>query len=136
MKGIKKLQELARRIAELDARITEVFIHDDAPRDPLQGDELSLVCHVADPAINRDEAAYQEAGYQWDLEMSEAAQPIARELDITQEVIVTPFNFQMHANGEYGEYYVTLYLKEGYDPILEVTDKRLREQRERFLDGD
>lgn len=136
MKGLETLKSVALRIADLDTRITEVFIHNDSPRDPFVGDEISLVCHVADPAISRDEAAYEEEGYQWELNMSEAAQPIAKESGLKQALIVTPFNFEMHASGEYGQYYATLYLKEGYQPILEMADQRLKEQREQLIDGE
>lgn len=136
MKGLETLKSVALRIADLDTRITEVFIHNDSPRNPFVGDELSLVCYIADPAMSRDEAAYEAEGYQWELNMTEEVQPIAEEFGLRQALIVTPFNFEMHANGEYGQYYATLYLKEGYQPILEVADQRLKEQREQLIDGD
>lgn len=111
-------------------------MHDDAPRDPFAGDENFLVCHVADPSINRDEEAYKKADYQWGLDMSDAIQPVAKELGIKQEVVVTPFNFKMYPNGEYGQYYATLFLKEGYKPILEKADELRRSQEEDTTDGE
>lgn len=133
MKGMKLLRELAARIAQMDDRITEVFIHGDTPKDPFKGEEIFLICHVADPEINRDEQAFEDAGYQWGLDISEAVQPMAQELGIEQEVIVNPFNFEMYNNGEYGQYYATLFLREGFEPILDRADRERKEQEESFL---
>jgi hypothetical protein len=131
---IQLLKDLAAQVADKDERIIEVFMHDDAPRDPFAGEEIFLVCYVADPSINRDEQAYDAAGHPWELGMSEAIQPIAREMGITQEIVVTPFNFELHANGEYGKYYATLFLKEGYEPILEKADKLRTSQEDDLVD--
>ncbi len=128
------LKELGSKIAELDSRITEVFIHSDTPKDPFSGDEIFLVCHLTDPDFTRDMKAFEEKGHPWSLEISETAQSLAQELGIQQEVIVTPFNFAFHANNEYGQYYLTLYLKEGYEPILDRADTERKRREQESLD--
>jgi hypothetical protein len=133
--SFKKLKVLAERIAENDDRVLEVFVHSDSPRDPLQGDEVDLVCHLADPGITQDLNVYNDQGFAWGLDMAERIQPNREEQGIDAEVIVSPFNFQMHDSGEYGEYYYSLFLKSGFDPVLEVADKQKKNREEQMIDG-
>ena len=128
-----KLKKMAERIAELDDRVLEVFVHSDAPQDPLQGDEVDLVCHLADPNITQDLEAYNDQGFAWGLEMAENIRSLAEELDLDAEVIVTPFNFQMHDAGEYGEFYHSLFLKAGFEPVLEAADAQKKNREEHMI---
>lgn len=128
-----KLKAVAEKIAEYDDRVLEVFVHSDTPRDPLQGDEVDLVCHLADPGITQDVNVYNDQGFAWGLEMAEKIQPTREEQDIEAEIIVSPFNFQMHDAGEYGEYYHSLFLKSGFDPVLEVADKQKKTREEQMI---
>lgn len=131
--SLKSLFGLAEDIASLDERILEIFIHADSKKDPLSGEEIYLVCHLADPAITNDIAAYDESAVGWSLDMSEAMQHILEKRDIRQEVILTPFNFRLHERGEYGSYYITLFLREGYKPILEIADEQKKEKERQVL---
>ena len=133
-KSFEKLQTLASRLAELDHKIIEVFIHSDSPTDPLKNDEIYLVCHLADPQITNDLDYYNEESFGWGLEMAEQIEPLKEELEIDNEIIISPFNFQLHLNDEYGEYYHTLFIKEGFTPILEVADEQKKEREKLLLD--
>jgi hypothetical protein len=120
---MKKLHKLGEKIAELDVRIVEVFIHSDTPRDPLESDEIYIVCSIADPEITNNIDAYNDAGFSWALDMQDKTEGLRKELEIEPEIVLAPFNFDLHADGEYGEYYSTLFIKEGYTPVLEIADK-------------
>ena len=133
--SFEKLKKAADRIAELDERVIEVFVHSDTPRDPLQNEEVDLVCHLADPNITQDLDAYNDEGFAWGLDMAEKIRPDVEELGINAEVIVSPFNFQMHDSGEYGEYFHSLFLKTGFDPVLEAADRQ-KKNREEHMIGD
>jgi len=128
-----KLKKVAQRIAKLDDRILEVFVHSDTPKDPLQGEEVDLVCHLADPNITQDLETYNDQGYAWGLDMAENIRPVAEELNIEAEIIVTPFNFQMHDAGEYGEYYHSLFLKSGFDPVLDAADQQKKNREDDMI---
>lgn len=128
-----KLKIVAERIAELDDRVIEVFVHSDAPRDPLQADEVDLVCHLADPSITQDLDAYNDQGFAWGLDMAEKIQPVLEEQGIDIEVIISPFNFQMHDAGEYGEYYHSLFLKPGFEPVLDAADQQKKNREEHMI---
>ncbi len=127
MDSLEKLRSLARRIGELDDRVVEVFVHSDVPRDPLKGDEVYLVCHLLDPEITHDMEVFDDRGMLWSLDLSEKLLPEIEQLGIEKEVIIMPFSYPLYFQGEYGKYYMTLYLKEGYSPILETADKRQEE---------
>jgi hypothetical protein len=133
--SFEKLKKAAERIAELDERVIEVFVHSDTPRDPLQNEEVDLVCHLADPNITQDLDAYNDEGFAWGLDMAEKIRPDVEEWGINSEIIVSPFNFQMHDAGEYGEYYHSLFLKTGFDPVLEAADQQ-KKNREEHMIGD
>ncbi|ACV69399.1 hypothetical protein [Desulfohalobium retbaense] len=123
-KHLKILQDLAKDIAELDERIVEVFIHSDAPRDPFDAEEIYLVCSLTDPEIANDIEVYNDAGFAWSLEMQDKIEPLREAHGIGPEIILAPFNFVLHAEGEYGEYYSTLFLREGYAPVLKMADEQ------------
>ncbi len=122
--SVEKLKKLAQQIINLDDRVVEVFVHSDVPQDPFKADEVYLVCHLLDPEITYDVDVFNDRGMLWSLEISEKLQSSIEEMGITQEIIIMPFNFQLYSQGEYGRYYLTLYLKEGYSPILETADKK------------
>lgn len=130
-----KLKKVAQKISEIDDRVIEVFVHSDSPRDPLQGDEVDLVCHLANPGITQDLDAYNDEGFAWGLDMAEQIQPLISDQDIQTEIIVSPFNFQMHASGEYGEYYHSLFIKSGFDPVLEAADQQKKNREEQIVDN-
>jgi hypothetical protein len=134
-KSFDKLHTLASRLAELDDKIIEVFIHSDAPTDPLKNEEIYLVCHLADPRITNDIDYYNEESFSWGLDMAEQLEPLKEELDIQNEIIISPFNFHLHLNDEYGEYYHTLFIKEGFTPILELADEQKKEREKKVLDN-
>jgi hypothetical protein len=123
---------VARRIAELDDRVLEVFIHSDVPRNPLESDEIHLVCHLADHAISNNLDRYNDEGYLWGLNMQERLSQVLADEGIENEVIVTPFNFRLHEEGEYGAYYHTLFLREGFTPVIELADRQ-KQSREREI---
>jgi len=133
--SLKKLTGLAEAIAELDARILEIFIHADSRKDPLAGEEIYLVSHLAEPSITNDIEVYDEAAVDWSLDMGEAISPLLDEQGIEQEVILTPFNYRLHERGEYGSFYVTLFIKKGYRPILEIADELKRKKDRQILDS-
>lgn len=132
---IKKLKRMAQSLAELDDRILEVFIHSDSPKNPFSSDEIYLVCHLAEPGVTYDTRIYNDEGFNWGLEIAEKMEPVLKELDINQEVIISPFNFELHEHNEYGAYYQTLFLKDGYQPILEVADREKKDKERRVLEG-
>ncbi len=128
-----KLKVVAEKIADLDDRVIEVFVHSDTPRDPLKDDEVDMVCHLADPGITQDLNVYNDQGFAWGLDIAEQILPFVNEQHIETEIIVSPFNFQMHDAGEYGEYYHSLFLKSGFDPVLEVADKQKKSREEDMI---
>jgi hypothetical protein len=132
--SLKRLGKIARHIARLDERVLEVFIHSEVPRDPLENEELHLVCHLADHAISNDLDRYNDEGYLWGLEMQERISHVLAEEGIENEVILTPFNFRLHEDGEYGSYYHTLFLKEGFTPIIELADQKKRAREQEILE--
>lgn len=134
-KSFKKLHTLASRLAELDEKIIEIFIHSDAPTDPLKNDEIYLVCHLADPRITNDIDYYNEESFSWGLDMAEQIEALKDELSIEKEIIISPFNFQLHSSDEYGAYYHTLFIKEGFTPILEMADEQKNEREKKVLDN-
>lgn len=123
MKSLDILKDIAEKIASLDERVVEVFIHSDSPKDPLKGDEVYLVCHLLDPEITRNLDAFDEKGTMWSVEITEKLIPFLEEINFGPEVVIMPFNYQLYSQGEYGQYYITLYLKDGYTPILETADQ-------------
>ncbi len=133
-KSFEKLQILAERIAELDDRVIEVFVHSDSPKDPLGAEEVFLVCHVGDPTISNDLELYEGEGYGWGLEMQEGLQPVIETLGIELEVVVSAFNFKLYNAGEYGSYFHTLFLREGYTPVLQLADQQQKEREKQILD--
>ncbi len=130
--SLERLGRVARHIASLDSRVLEVFIHSEVPRDPLENDEVYLVCHLADHAISNDLDRYNDEGYLWGLDMQERISQVLAEEGIENEVIVAPFNFRLHEDGEYGSYYHTLYLKEGFTPVVELADQK-KQARDREI---
>jgi hypothetical protein len=130
--SLQRLKKVARRIAELDDRVLEVFIHSDVPRNPLESDEIHLVCHLADHAISNNLDRYNDEGYLWGLNMQERLSQVLADEGIENEVIVTPFNFRLHEEGEYGAYYHTLFLREGFTPVIELADRQ-KQSREREI---
>jgi hypothetical protein len=125
---------VARHIARLDERVLEIFIHSDLPRDPLNNDEVHLVCHLADHDISNDLDRYNDEGYLWGLDMQERISQVLSEEGIESEVIITPFNFRLHEEGEYGCYYHTLFLREGFTPVLELADQKKRAREREILE--
>jgi hypothetical protein len=132
---IKTLKKVALALADLDHRILEVFIHSDSPKNPFQSEEIYLVCHLAEPGMTYDSRVYNDEGFNWGLDMAEKMEPMLDELGISQEVIISPFNFELHEHNEYGDYYQTLYLKDGYQPILEVADREKKDKERRVMEG-
>ncbi len=122
--SVDKLKKLAEEIRKLDEKVVEVFVHSDVPQDPLKSDEVYLVCHLLDPEITYNIDVFNDRGMMWSLEVSEKLYSFIDELGIQKEIIIMPFNFQLYSQGEYGKYYLTLYLREGYSPILETVDRR------------
>ncbi|MCF8086108.1 MAG: hypothetical protein K9J48_04370 [Desulfohalobiaceae bacterium] len=131
--SLKRLGNVARQIASLDNRVLEVFIHSEVARDPLENDEVHLVCHLADHAISNDLDRYNDEGYLWGLEMQERISQVLAEEGIENEVIITPFNFRLHEDGEYGSYYHTLYLREGFTPVVELADRKKQAREQEIL---
>jgi len=123
MKSLDILKDIAKKIASLDERIVEVFIHSDSPKDPLKGDEVYFVCHLLDPEITRNLDAFDEKGTMWSVEITEKLIPFLEEINFGPEVVIMPFNYQLYSQGEYGQYYITLYLKDGYTPVLDTADQ-------------
>ncbi len=126
MDSLKILKHIAKKISELDEKVVEVFIHSDTPDDPLKKDEIYFICHLLDPDITHDLEVFNDKGTLWSLEIMEKIAPIIEELDIGSEIIITPFNYKLYSQGEYGKYYITLYLKEGYSPVLQTADKKFK----------
>ena len=133
-RSLERLGRVAQSIAQQDERVLEVFIHSDVPRDPLQSDEIHLVCHLADHAISNDLDEYNDRGYLWGLDMQEQIGRVLTEEGIENEVIITPFNFQLHDEGEYGGYYHTLYLKTGFTPVLDLADQKKQAKEQEILE--
>jgi len=134
-KNLSTLKKLALRLAGMDERIIEVFIHSDTPKDPFRNEEIYLVCHLGEPRITNDMETYNDEGFAWGLEMSEALQPVLEEMDIDKEVVVTPFNFELHEQNEYGDYYQTLFIRDGFDPILKIADEHKEERERKMIDN-
>lgn len=132
--SLEKLKKVARHVAELDERVLEVFIHSEVPRDPLENDEIYLVCHLADHGISNDMDRYDDEGYLWGLDIQERIGQVLSEEGIGNEVIVTPFNFRLHEEGEYGAYYHTLFLREGFTPVIELADQKKRSKDQEILE--
>ncbi len=63
----------------------------------------------------------------WSLEITEKLTPFLEEINLNPEVIIMPFNYKLYSQGEYGEYYITLYLKEGYSSVFETADKVVKD---------
>lgn len=126
-KSFDKLKVVAEKIAELDDRVAEVFIHSNKPNDPLEDSDVELVCHLTEPRITQDIDVYNDEGFAWGLDMAEKVQPTAKEQEIKSSIIVSPFNLRMHESGEYGEYYHTLFLKSDFEPALETADEGKKE---------
>ncbi|GAB6888139.1 hypothetical protein JCM13304A_16370 [Desulfothermus okinawensis JCM 13304] len=127
MKSLEILKKVAEKIVSLDKRVVEVFIHSDSPKDPLKTDEIYLVCHLLDPEITHDLDAFDDMGTIWSLEITEKLTPFLEEINLNPEVIIMPFNYKLYSQGEYGEYYITLYLKEGYSSVFETADKVVKD---------
>jgi len=134
VQSLEKLKKVARHIAGLDDRVLEVFIHSDVPRDPLENDEIYLVCHLADHGISNDMDRYDDEGYLWGLDIQERIGQVLSEEGIENEVIVTPFNFRLHEEGEYGIYYHTLFLREGFTPVIELADQKKQSKDQEILE--
>ncbi len=134
VQSLEKLKKVARYIAGLDDRVLEVFIHSDVPRDPLENDEIYLVCHLADHGISNDMDRYDDEGYLWGLDIQERIGQVLSEEGIENEVIVTPFNFRLHEEGEYGIYYHTLFLREGFTPVIELADQKKQSKDQEILE--
>ncbi|MEF8824064.1 MAG: hypothetical protein V5B78_08440 [Desulfohalobiaceae bacterium] len=134
VQSLEKLKNVARHIAGLDERVLEVFIHSDVPRDPLENDEIYLVCHLADHGISNDMDRYDDEGYLWGLDIQERIGQVLSEKGIENEVIVTPFNFRLHEEGEYGTYYHTLFLREGFTPVIELADQKKQSKDQEILE--
>ncbi|GAB6161493.1 hypothetical protein JCM12298_06520 [Desulfothermus naphthae] len=128
MKSLSILKKIAKKIASLDNRVVEVFIHSDFPKDPLKDDEVYFVCHLLDPEITHDLNVFNEKGTMWSLEILDKLSPFLEEINFIPEVIIMPFNYKLYLQGEYGKYYITLYLKEGYTPVLDAADQFLKEK--------
>lgn len=122
--SIEKLEKLASELAKLDENIIEVFIHAKKPLDPLKEEEVYLVCLLADPQMTNDLDYHNEEGFNWSVEISERLSPLIQKLGIQSEIVVTPFNRQLYEDGEYGEYYRTLFIKKDHTPILELLDEQ------------
>ncbi len=122
--SLKKLERLASELAGLEKNIIEIFVHSNKPVDPLKFDEVYLICVMDDFKMMNDLDYHTEEGFNWSVEMSEKLTPFIEELGIRNEVIITPFNHQLYEEGEYGEYYQVLFIKEDYTPILELLDKQ------------
>ncbi len=125
-KSLNILKKIAERIASLDERVVEVFIHSDFPKDPLKKDEVYMVCHLLDPEITHNIDVFDEKGTSWSIEMTEKLSSFLEDIKINSEIIIVPFNYILYAQGEYGKYYITLYLKEGYTPVLETADEVIK----------
>jgi hypothetical protein len=126
MDSLKILKDIALKISEMDEKIVEVFIHSDSPSDPLKNEEVYFICHLLDPEITHDLDVFNDKGTLWSIEITEKIMPYLEELNIKPEIIIMPFNYKLYSQGEYGEYYITLYLKEGYTPVLETADQKIK----------
>jgi len=134
VQSLERLKTVARHIAGVDERVLEVFIHSDVPRNPMENDEIYLVCHLADHGISNDLDRYNDEGYLWGLDIQEQISQILAEEGIENEVIVSPFNFRLHEEGEYGTYYHTLFLREGFTPVIELADRRKQSKEREILE--
>lgn len=132
--SLRRLGRVAREIARLDERVLEVFIHSDVPRDPLEQEEIHLVCHLADHAISNDLDEYNDRGYLWGLEIQDRISQTLSGEGIENEVIITPFNFRLHEEGEYGSYYHTLFIREGFTPVIELADRNKQDKEQEILE--
>ena len=132
--SLRRLGRVAREIARLDERVLEVFIHSDVPRDPLEQEEIHLVCHLADHAISNDLDECNDRGYLWGLEIQDRISQTLSGEGIENEVIITPFNFRLHEEGEYGSYYHTLFIREGFTPVIELADQKKQDKEQEILE--
>jgi hypothetical protein len=55
-------------------------------------------------------------------------------LGIELEVVVSAFNFKLYNAGEYGSYFHTLFLRDGYTPVLQLADQQQKEREKQILD--
>ena len=127
MNSLEVLKQIAKKIAELDDKIVEVFIHSDTPHDPLEADEIYLVCHLLDHGITHDLEIFNDKGTSWSIEIREKVLPLIEKLHLNSEIIIVPFNYKLYAQNEYGKYFITVYLKRDFCPILETADLVVKE---------
>lgn len=129
----KTLEKLARAIAKADTRVIEVIIHQDTPNLPLESDEIFLVCYLNHYGMTNDLKVYEEEAFSWGIDIYEKVSERIEELGLgDKEIIITPFNFELHRQNEYGKYFRSLFIQEGYEPILSIADRELKKREQDF----
>ena len=133
LEQFKKLEKVAQAIAEADPNVIEVLIHQDRPHPPLDAEEIYLVCYLNNYEMTNDLSVYEEEAYTWEMEITENIESALKKLRLEdKEFIITPFNFELHRQNEYGEYFRTLFIKPGFEPVLTVADRELKKQNQDF----
>lgn len=133
MQQFKKLEKLAQAIVEADPTVIEVIIHQDRPQAPLDADEIFLVCYLNHYGMTNDMDVYEEEAYTWGMNVSEQIAEVIEKLGLTdKEIILTPFNFELHRHNEYGTYFRSLFIKHGYEPILSIADREIKKRNHDF----
>ncbi len=133
IKQFKTLEKLAQAIVEADPRVIEIIIHQDTPNLPLQSDEIFLVCYLNHYGMTNDVNVYEEEAFSWGIDIYEKVADRIKELGLSEkEIIITPFNFKLHRQNEYGKYFRSLFIKDGYEPILSNADRELKKREQDF----
>ena len=129
----KKLEKVAQAIAEADPNVIEVIIHQDKAQPPLEGEEIFLVCYLNHYEMTHDLSVYEEEAYTWEMDIAENIESVIKKLGLDdKDIIITPFNFELHRQDEYGQYFRTLFIKPGFEPVLKVADRELKKQEKEF----
>ncbi|MCF8038367.1 MAG: helix-turn-helix domain-containing protein [Desulfohalobiaceae bacterium] len=133
IKQFKTLEKLAQAIVKADPRVIEVIIHQDTPNSPLASDEVFLVCYLNHYGITNDLTVYEEEAFSWGIDIYEKVAGRIAELGLSEkEIIITPFNFDLHRQNEYGKYFRSLFIQDGYEPILSIADRELKKREQDF----
>lgn len=133
LEQFKKLEKVAQAIVEADPNVIEVLIHQDRPHAPLDAEEIYLVCYLNNYEMTHDLSAYEEEAYTWEMDITENIESALKKLRLDdKDIIITPFNFELHRQNEYGEYFRTLFIKPGFEPVLTVADRELKKKKQDF----
>ena len=135
LEQFKKLEKLAIAIAEADLNIIEVIVHQDKTQPPLDAEEIFLVCYLNNYEMTNNLAVYEEESFTWAMDITENIESVIEDLGLAdKDIVITPFNFELNRQNEYGQYFRTLFIKPGFEPVLTVADKELKKQEKEFDD--